>query len=125
VIGPCFDHFDDPGVGHDIMDIVAGSQRDGVTVVPQVSVFTFELWQRLDNNPLLVRILPTLRRALRDDGTDGLRRVAADAIARERLRDEGRALTPFPVFAGRWDHVFVRKVADPVRFGSLVTATWL
>jgi N-acyl-D-amino-acid deacylase len=120
VIGPCFDHFDDPGIGHDIMDIVASTRRDGVTVVPQVSVFTFELWQRLDNNPLIVRVLPTLRRALRDGGTDGLRRVAADPVARERVRDEARAISPFPVFSGRWDHVFVRKVADPARFGSLV-----
>jgi N-acyl-D-amino-acid deacylase len=120
VIGPCFDHFDDPGIGHDIMDIVASTRRAGVTVVPQVSVFTFELWQRLDNNPLIVRVLPTLRRAVRDRGTDGLRRVAADPAARERLREEARAIAPFPVFSGRWDHVFVRKVADPARFGSFV-----
>jgi N-acyl-D-amino-acid deacylase len=120
VIGPSFDHFDDPGVGHDLIDLLASSRRDGVTVVPQVSVFTFELWQRLDNNPLIVRVLPTLRRALRDGGTDGLRSVAADPAARERLRDEARAIAPFPVFSGRWDHVFVRKVADTERFGSLV-----
>ncbi len=120
VIGPCFDHFDDPGIGHDIMDLVANTRRDGVMVVPQVSVFTFELWQRLDNNPLIVRVLPTLRRAARDGGTDGLRRVAADPAARARLREEARAITPFPVFSGRWDHVFVRKVADTARFGALV-----
>ena len=120
VIGPCFDHFDDPGIGHDIIDLVASSRRDGVMVVPQVSVFTFELWQRLDNNPLIVRVLPTLRRALRDGGTDALRAVAADPVARDRLREEARAIAPFPVFSGRWDHVFVRKVADPARFGSLV-----
>ena len=120
VIGPCFDHFDDPGIGHDLIDLVASSRRDGVTVVPQVSVFTFELWQRLDNNPLIVRVLPTLRRALRDGGTDALRAVAADPAARDRLREEGRAIAPFPVFSGRWDHVFVRQVADPARFGSLV-----
>ena len=119
VIGPCFDHFDDPGIGHDIIDLVASSRRDGVTVVPQVSVFTFELWQRLDNNPLIVRVLPTLRRALRDGGTDALRAVAADRGARSSAR-RGAAIAPFPVFSGRWDHVFVRKVADPTRFGSLV-----
>jgi len=120
VIGPCFDHFDDPGVGHDIMDLIASTRRDGVMVVPQVSVFPFELWQRLDNNPLIVRVLPTLRRAVRDGGTDGLRGAAADPAARERLRDEGRAIAPFPVFSGRWDHVLIRKVGDPARFGSLV-----
>ncbi|HEY5012328.1 MAG TPA: amidohydrolase family protein, partial [Acidimicrobiia bacterium] len=120
VIGPCFDHFDDPGIGHDMIELTSRSRRDGVMVVPQVSVFPFELWQRLDNNPLLVRVLPTLRRALRDSGLDALRRVAADPAARERLRAEGRAIEPFPVFSGRWDHVFVRQVADPMRFGALV-----
>jgi N-acyl-D-amino-acid deacylase len=29
-------------------------------------------------------------------------------------------IEPFPVFSGRWDHVFVRQVADPMRFGALV-----
>jgi N-acyl-D-aspartate/D-glutamate deacylase len=77
VVGPCFDHFDDPGIGHDIIDLISSSRRNGVTVVPQVSVFSFELWQRLDNNPLIVRVLPTLRRALRDGGADGLRRGRA------------------------------------------------
>ena len=83
-------------------------------------MFTFELWQRLDNNPLIVRVLPTLRRAFRDGGTDALRTVAADLSERVRLREEGRSIAPFPVFSGRWEHVFVRKVADPSRFGSLV-----
>ncbi|HEX4493344.1 MAG TPA: amidohydrolase family protein [Acidimicrobiia bacterium] len=120
VIGPCFDHFEQPGVGFDLIEATARSRRPGVTVVPQVSVFVFELWQRLDDNPLLVRVLPTLRRAVRDDGVDGLRRVAADPAARSRLRDEARAITPFPVFSGRWDHVFVRQVVDGARFGALV-----
>lgn len=120
VIGPCFDHFDDPGIGHDMIELTSRSRREGVMVVPQVSVFVFELWQRLDNNPLLVRVLPTLRKALRDGGLDAFRRVAADPAARERLRAEGRAIEPFPVFSGRWDHVFVRQVADPMRFGALV-----
>jgi N-acyl-D-aspartate/D-glutamate deacylase len=120
VIGPCFDHFDEPGVGYDLIEATARSRRTGVTVVPQVSVFVFELWQRLDDNPLLVRVLPTLRRAVRDDGVDGLRRVAADPVARERLRAEARAIAPFPVFSGRWDHVFVRQVADAARFGALL-----
>src|SRR6202012_4314041 len=29
-------------------------------------------------------------------------------------------ITPFPVFSGRWDHVFVRQVADTARHGALV-----
>jgi N-acyl-D-aspartate/D-glutamate deacylase len=120
VIGPCFDHFDDPGVGHALIEATARSRRPGTMVVPQVSAFVFELWQRLDNNPLLVRVLPTLRRAVRDAGVDGLRHVAADAAARVRLRDEARAIAPFPVFSGRWDHVFVRQVADRARFGAMV-----
>jgi N-acyl-D-amino-acid deacylase len=111
VVGPCFDHFDDPGVGHDLMDELMARRRPGVTVVPQVTVFTSELWQRLDNNPLLVRVLPTLRRAVRADGADGLRRVAGDESARARLREEGAAIAPNLVFSGRWDHVLVRASA--------------
>lgn len=120
VIGPCLDHFDDVGVGYDFLELAASRNRPGVWVQPQVTAFTSELWQRLDNNPVIVRVLPTLRRALRAEGVDGLRRVASDPSAREQLRAEARAITPFPVFSGRWDHVFVRAVARPDLHGALV-----
>lgn len=108
VVGPVFDAHDDPGGGVAIMDRVLAGRRPGVTVVPQISTRPFELWTRLDSPGLLVRALPTLHRAVADGGADGVRRLAADPDRREQLRREGAAITPDPIFSGRWEHVFVR-----------------
>jgi len=108
VIGPCFDHWADPGVGADLMDRALAGRRPGVTVIPQVSARPFELWTRLDWAGLLVRSLPTLRRALRADGPAGIRAAASDPGSRGRLRAEADAIPASDVFSGRWDHVLIR-----------------
>jgi N-acyl-D-amino-acid deacylase len=57
---------------------------------------------------VLVRCLPTLARAVRAAGADGVRHLAADPEARARLRDEGDHIRSTPVFSGRWEHVALR-----------------
>ena len=113
VVGPIFDGHDDPGGGLRIMDLTLAGRRPRVTVVPQVSTRPFELWTRVDAPGLVVRALPTLHAAVRDAGADGVRRLAADPVARQRLRTEGDHVVPNPVWSGRWDHVFVRFTAQP------------
>ena len=108
VVGPIFDGHDDPGGGLHVMNLTLAGRRPGVTVVPQVSTRPFELWTRVDAPGLVVRALPSLHAAVRDEGADGVRRLASDPAARERLRAEGDRIVPNPVWSGRWDHVFVR-----------------
>jgi N-acyl-D-aspartate/D-glutamate deacylase len=107
VVGPVFDHFDDPGVGFDLMELTRARRRPGVTVVPQVSTRPFELWTRLDWPGSLARCLPTLQRAQRE-GREALERLARDPAARARLREEGDRMPASLTFSGRWEHVFVR-----------------
>jgi N-acyl-D-aspartate/D-glutamate deacylase len=111
VVGPCFDDVENSGIGCDVMDLVLAGRRPGVRVVPQVAARAFELWTRLDRPGVLARCLPTLHRAVGSGGAAGVRALAADARARERLRIEADAMPKSPVFAGRWDHVFVRYAA--------------
>ncbi|MGH9074940.1 MAG: N-acyl-D-amino-acid deacylase family protein [Acidimicrobiales bacterium] len=113
VVGPVFGSHDDPGGAVAIMDLVAAGRRPGVTVVPQISTRPFELWTRLDSPGLLVRCLPTLAEAVRTGGTDGVRSLAGDAAARDRLRRDGAAMPASPVFSGRWEHVGVRYSHQP------------
>ncbi len=113
VVGPVFDSTEDPGVGLAVLDRVAAGARPGVRVVPQVSTRPFELWTRLDRPGVLVRSLPTLLAAVREGGAEGVRALAADAGRRAGLRREGAAMTPNPVFNGRWDHVRVRYTGQP------------
>ncbi|HEX4244592.1 MAG TPA: amidohydrolase family protein, partial [Acidimicrobiales bacterium] len=108
VVGPIFGSHDDPGGAGAIMDLVLEGRGPAVTVVPQISTRPFELWTRLDSPGLLVRSLPTLMKAVRADGADGVRALAADAGGRERLRQEGSTMPASPVFSGRWEHVGVR-----------------
>jgi N-acyl-D-amino-acid deacylase len=108
VVGPIFDSTDDPGGGCAVMDLALAGQRTGATVVPQISTRPFELWTRLDSPGTLHRSLPSLLAAVADGGTAGVRTLAADPDARARLRQEGAAMLPNPVFNGRWDHVRVR-----------------
>jgi N-acyl-D-aspartate/D-glutamate deacylase len=108
VVGPIFDSTDDPGGGCAVMDRTWEGRRPGVTVVPQVSTRPFELWTRLDSPGMLVRSLPTLDAAVRAGGGPAVRELAADPERRARLRAEGAAMVPNPVFNGRWDHVRVR-----------------
>jgi N-acyl-D-amino-acid deacylase len=108
VIGPVFDTDDEPGVGRDLLDAMGAAQARGHHVVGQVSPRPFELWTRLDSPGVLVRVLPTLYAAVKAGGADGVRRLAHDAAAMDRLRDEGAHIRPSLIFSGRWDHVHVR-----------------
>jgi N-acyl-D-amino-acid deacylase len=122
VVGPIFDGHDDPGGGHHIMDLTAAGRRPGVTVVPQIATRPFELWTRVDAAGLVVRSLPSLHAAVRAGGADGVRRLAADPAARERVRAEGDRIAPNPVWSGRWDHVFVRYTDQPDAWGRDLAA---
>lgn len=108
VVGPVFDRWSDPGVGYDLIELIAARSRPDAPVVPQISTRVFELWTRLDMPGLLVRALPTLHAAVVTDGADGLRRVAADDSARRRLRDEADHVAPSLIWSGQWEHVAVR-----------------
>ena len=108
VVGPMFDTWDDPGGGRAIINATVARSGPDARVVPQISTRPFELWTRLDSPGVLVRCLPTLSRAVREGGADGVRRIAADPAARARLRDEGDRMRSTPVFSGRWDHVAIR-----------------
>jgi len=107
VVGPIFDHFDEPGIGVDLMDRILAERRPGRLVVPQISTRPFELWTRLDTPGILVESLPSLLRAQRQ-GQEALRALAADPSARSRLRAEADRIEPTLIFSGRWEHVFVR-----------------
>ncbi len=107
VVGPIFDHFDEPGVGIDLMNRILAERRPGKQVIPQISTRPFELWTRLDGPGILVQSLPSLYDA-QCQGADALRALAADPAARRRLRHEAEKIPPTLVFSGRWDHVFVR-----------------
>ena len=107
VVGPVFDRRFDPGIGPDLVDTICRRSRPRARVVPQISTRVFELWGRLDGSGVVVRSLPTLRRAARD-GHRGLGALAADEAGRARLREEAAALTPHPVWSGSFDHVTVR-----------------
>jgi N-acyl-D-amino-acid deacylase len=113
VVGPIFDGHDDPGGGAHILDLTWQGRRAGVTVVPQISSRPFELWTRLDAPGIVVRALPTLWAAVREGGTEAVRRLAADPQGRQRLRDEARRMPSNPVFSGRWEHAFVRYSHQP------------
>jgi N-acyl-D-aspartate/D-glutamate deacylase len=113
VVGPIFDSTEDPGGGFAIMDLAHEGQRPGVTVVPQISTRPFELWTRLDSPGTLVGALPSLMAAVQQAGAAGVRALAADPAGRARLRQEGSAMVPNPVFNGRWDHVRVRYSHQP------------
>ncbi len=108
VVGPIFDTFEDPGIGHDLLDLMGATADRGGAVIGQVSPRPFELWTRLDAPGVLVRYLPSLRAAQKAGGADGVRALAADPIGLERLRDEGAAMAPSLVFSGQWEHVHVR-----------------
>jgi N-acyl-D-amino-acid deacylase len=108
VVGPMFDTWADPGGGRDIIHMTVARSGPDARVIPQISTRPFELWTRLDAPGVLVRCLPTLARAVREAGADGVRRLAADSEARARLRDEGDRMHPTPVFSGRWEHVAIR-----------------
>jgi N-acyl-D-amino-acid deacylase len=108
VIGPVFDTYDEPGVGLDLLDAMAAAQARGRQVVGQVSPRPFELWTRLDAPGVLVRVLPTLNAAVKAGGADGVRHLANDAEAMDRLRAEGAGIRPSLIFSGRWDHVHIR-----------------
>jgi N-acyl-D-aspartate/D-glutamate deacylase len=107
VVGPVFDHFDDPGVGVDLMDRVLEARARGRQVIPQISTRPFELWTRLDYPGILVQSLPSLLQAQRG-GRSALRALARDPVARAQLRKEGDRIEPTLIFSGRWEHVFVR-----------------
>jgi N-acyl-D-aspartate/D-glutamate deacylase len=113
VVGPIFGSHDDPGGAVAIMDLALAGARPGVTVVPQISTRPFELWTRLDNPGLLVRSLPTWMQAVQAEGAAGVRSLAADPAARERLRQEGSSMPSSPVFSGRWEHVGMRYSHQP------------
>jgi len=113
VVGPVFDDYRDSGVGFDLMEQILERRRPDVTVVPQVSTRSFDLWTRLDEPGLFVEAFPTLARAMRE-GRAALERLAHDPSARARLRDEADHVKPTLVFSGRWEHVFVRHT-DPER----------
>ena len=108
VIGPVFDTYDEPGVGRDLLDAMGAAQARGHHVVGQVSPRPFELWTRLDAPGVLVRVLPTLSAAVKAGGADGVRHLADDPDAMDRLREEGARIRPSLIFSGRWDHVHVR-----------------
>jgi N-acyl-D-aspartate/D-glutamate deacylase len=108
VVGPVFDRWSDPGVGYDLIELIAARSRPDAPVVPQISTRVFELWTRLDMPGLLVRALPTLHAAVAADGADGLRRVAADESARRQLSDEADRVAPTLIWSGQWEHVAVR-----------------
>lgn len=113
VVGPVFDSHDDPGVGLEILDLVAAGRRPGVRVVPQISTRPFELWTRLDAPGMLVRALPSWHAAVRSAGADGVRSLRGDPEALHRLRLEGASMAATPVFSGRWEHVFIRYSHQP------------
>jgi len=108
VIGPVFDTYDEPGVGRDLLDAMGAAQARGLEVVGQVSPRPFELWTRLDTPGVLVRVLPTLNRAVKAGGADEVRRLANDLTAMDQLRAEGASIRPSLIFSGRWEHVHVR-----------------
>ncbi|MGO9877647.1 MAG: N-acyl-D-amino-acid deacylase family protein [Acidimicrobiia bacterium] len=108
VIGPVFDTYDEPGVGRDLLDAMGAAQARGLQVVGQVSPRPFELWTRLDTQGVLVRVLPTLNRAVKAGGAEEVRRLANDPAAMDQLRREGANIRPSLIFSGRWEHVHVR-----------------
>jgi N-acyl-D-aspartate/D-glutamate deacylase len=107
VVGPIFDHFDDPGVGVDLMDRILERRAPDLQVIPQISTRPFELWTRLDAPGILVQSLPSLQRAQRA-GREAVRALVRDPAARAQLRSEGDRIAPTLIFSGRWEHVFVR-----------------
>jgi N-acyl-D-aspartate/D-glutamate deacylase len=107
VVGPIFDHFDEPGVGLDLMDRILKERRPDLHVIPQISTRPFELWTRLDAPGILVQSLPTLQRCQRA-GLRALRELVRDPALRAQLRAEADRIAPTLIFSGRWEHVFVR-----------------
>ncbi len=121
VVGPVFDRWFDLGVGYDLVDEMATRSTADARVVPQISSRIFELWSRIDMPGLLVRLLPTLSRAVRDGGADGVRALAADDDARARLRAEGAGVEGNLVWSGRWEHVRLRwSTTRPELMGETV-----
>ena len=123
VVGPIFDHFDEPGVGVELMDRILAERAPGFRVVPQISTRPFELWTRLDGPGILVQSLPTLER-WQQGGAAALRRMMGDATARAQLRAEAEQIRPTLIFSGRWEHVFVRltRLGNAHRTGPSLAA---
>ncbi|HLN17912.1 MAG TPA: amidohydrolase family protein [Acidimicrobiales bacterium] len=119
VVGPVFELWHDPGGAVELIEAALAANGPG-RVVPQISTRPFELWTRLDEAGLLVQSLPTLRRAVRAGGADGVAALAGDEERRARLRDEGGHLPETPVFSGRWEHVRVRYSTHPEAVGRRV-----
>jgi N-acyl-D-amino-acid deacylase len=121
VVGPMFDVADDPGGGRAIISSTVARSRPDARVIPQISTRPFELWTRLDAPGVLIRCLPTWIRAVRAGGADGVRALAADPGARQRVRDEADSMRPTPVFSGRFEHVAIRySPSEPALVGQSV-----
>lgn len=113
IIGAVLDSLAQPGSALTLLDAVAKCRAQGELVVPQISTRPFELWTRLDAPGVLVRALPSLYSAVKNNGADGVRALAQHATAREQLAAEGAAIEANPIFSGRWEHVFVRYTSQP------------
>jgi N-acyl-D-aspartate/D-glutamate deacylase len=114
VVGPIFDRRDEPGVAVHLLDLGRARRRPGTHVVHQISTRPFELWTRLGaGSGVLDAQLPSLARARRAGGEDGVRALFRSVEGRQALREEAAVPRPTPVFSGRWDEVFVRYVARP------------
>ena len=108
IVGPVMDSPNEPGAALALLDLTLKRRAPGVTVIPQISTRPFELWGRIDSPSVLVRCLPSLAKTLRSGGAEGVRKLANDPQAREKLRTEGVRMIASLVFSGRWEHVFIR-----------------